>query len=461
MESYFVENGKRKKDPAFFRSESGVSTPIPLPDSYSQPVHKFPGLDTEQSSTGVIWCTEQATMKGYSAEDLSWTNLGQGAPEVGPIPGCHEKPNTLNVDVHSREYGSTAGIKELREAVANLYNAQYRVGKQSKYTYENVCIVPGGRAGLIRIAAILRDCYLSFFFPDYTAYSEMLSLFKNFAPIPVPLDSGDNYDIHLDIIQNELKRGVTALLTSNPRNPTGQALRGKDLKKLQDMCREQCLLIMDEFYSRFNYTDGCDGSSISSAYNIENVDQDPILILDGLTKAFRLPGWRICWILGPKEYVSALASAGSYLDGGANVPFQKAAVSLLEPNFVIREMAALQEHFKMKRDYCIQRLEGMGFQFKVKPTSTFYLWLDLSHLQGKIRTALGFFQECLREKVIVVPGIFFDLNPLARRELHDSPMFHYVRLSYGPDIESLKRGMDGIQRVVDKNRQIYSSLPIR
>jgi aspartate/methionine/tyrosine aminotransferase len=461
MDSYFVENARRKKDPAFFRSESGVSTPIPLPDVYTQPVHKFPGLDTEQSSTGVIWCTEQATDKGYTPDDLSWTNLGQGAPEVGPIPGCFEKPNTLNVDVHSREYGSTAGIKELREAVANLYNAHYRVGRQSQYTYENVCIVPGGRAGLIRIAAILSDCYLSFFFPDYTAYSEMLSLFKNFAPIPVPLDSSDNYDIHLDIIQNELNRGVTALLTSNPRNPTGQALRGNDLKKLQDMCRDRCLLIMDEFYSRYNYEEGCNGNSISSAYNIENVDRDPVLILDGLTKAFRLPGWRICWILGPKKYINALASAGSYLDGGSNVPFQKAAVSLLEPKFVIKEMAALQKHFMMKRDYCIHRLEAMGFKFKVKPTSTFYLWLDLSHLQGKIRTALGFFQECLREKVIVVPGIFFDLNPLARRELHDSPMFHYVRLSYGPDIESLKRGMDGIQRVVDKNKQIYSSLPIR
>lgn len=52
-------------------------------------------------------------------------------------------------------YGPTAGIKELRHAVANLYNETYRQGKDSKYTHENVCIVPGGRAGLIRIAAII------------------------------------------------------------------------------------------------------------------------------------------------------------------------------------------------------------------------------------------------------------------------------------------------------------------
>jgi hypothetical protein len=51
--------------------------------------------------------------------------------------------------------GPTAGIKPLREAVANLYNEHHRKGKESQYTWENVCIVPGGRAGLIRIAAVI------------------------------------------------------------------------------------------------------------------------------------------------------------------------------------------------------------------------------------------------------------------------------------------------------------------
>lgn len=55
-----------------------------------------------------------------------------------------------------------------------------------------------------------------------------------------------------------------------------------------------------------------------------------VLIIDGLTKRFRLPGWRVAWILGPKEFIKAMGSCGSYLDGGTNVPFQEAAVSMLE-----------------------------------------------------------------------------------------------------------------------------------
>lgn len=123
---------------------------------------------------------------------------------------------------------------------------------------------------------------------------------------------------------------------------------------------------------------------------------------------------------------------------------------MLEPNFVKTEMAALQTHFREKRDYVLSRLNKMGFHFRDVPDSTFYLWLDLSHLPDRIRNGLGFFEECLKEKVIVVPGIFFDLNPSSRRDLFDSPCHHFVRLSYGPRWEVLRKGIDGIERVLRK-----------
>ncbi len=138
------------------------------------------GLDPTRASTGVIWCTERAYEHGFLENPDEWANLGQGAPEVeDEIEGSFERPHEINVSMSGREYGPTAGIKPLRAAVANLYNEHHRKGKASQYTWENVCIVPGGRAGLIRIAAVLNNAYLGFFIPDYTAYNEMLSLFKN------------------------------------------------------------------------------------------------------------------------------------------------------------------------------------------------------------------------------------------------------------------------------------------
>jgi aspartate/methionine/tyrosine aminotransferase len=181
---------------------------------------------------------------------------------------------------------------------------------------------------------------------------------------------------------------------------------------------------MDEFYGGYNYTTNCDGTTISAASNVEDVDEDDVLLIDGLTKRFRLPGWRIAWIVGPKEFIKAIGSCGSYLDGGANVPFQEAAVEMLEPKMVREEMKALQKHFRNKRDYVIGRLREIGFDIKKVPESTFYVWLDLSCLPSQISDGLNFFQACLEEKVIVVPGIFFDLNPSRRRDLFDSPCHH-------------------------------------
>lgn len=132
------------------------------------------------------------------------------------------------------------------------------------------------------------------------------------------------------------------------------------------------------------------------------------------------------------------------------MPFQEAAVPMLEPTKVRGEMQALQRHFKMKRDFVIGRLRDMGFKITDVPEATFYLWLDLSVLHDKISDGLNFFQACLAEKVIVVPGIFFDLNPSHRRDLFDSPCHPFVRVSYGPAMDSLKKGMDGMERVVKK-----------
>ena len=77
------------------------------------------------------------------------------------------------------------GLKELRIKVAEYYNHLYRQGKDSKYTFENVCIVPGGRAGLTRCMAALGNTQVGYFTPDYTAYQQSLGLFVRITPSPL------------------------------------------------------------------------------------------------------------------------------------------------------------------------------------------------------------------------------------------------------------------------------------
>lgn len=74
--------------------------------------------------------------------------------------------------------------------------------------------------------------------------------------------------------------------------------------------------------------------TVSSAAYVEDVNEDPVLIVNGLTKNWRCPGFRICWIVGPKPICEMLSSAGSFLDGGANAPLQKLALPLMDMDFI-------------------------------------------------------------------------------------------------------------------------------
>ena len=92
----------------------------------------------------------------------------------------------------------------------------------------------------------------------------------------------------------------------------------------------------------------------------------------------------------------------------------------------------------------------MGFIIDVDPEATFYAWCDISKLPGILSQSDMFFKECLKEKVITVPGVFFDVNP-GKRRLHVHSRYHtYVRISFGPSMETLKTGLDSIERVIKK-----------
>jgi len=103
--------------------------PKGLPQITNPDEETVPGIE-HPGSTGVIYCSDRAMANGFSySSSHEWANLGQGAPEVGPIPEAPERPNTIPLPLDSLEYAPTTGVKALREAVANLYNYTYRQGK--------------------------------------------------------------------------------------------------------------------------------------------------------------------------------------------------------------------------------------------------------------------------------------------------------------------------------------------
>jgi N-succinyldiaminopimelate aminotransferase len=390
--------------------------------------------------TGVIYVTTEAAKRGFRAGDPAWCNLGQGQPETGPLPGAPPRVEKVAIDVDDQEYAPIPGIAELREAIADLYNRLYRRGMRSQYSAENVSVSGGGRAALTRAAASLGHVNLGHFLPDYTAYEELLDIFKAFTSIPILLEGERGYAFSVDDLRREIHgRGLAALLLSNPCNPTGKHVRGDELAAWVDLARElDCALLFDEFYSHYMWNVPAGALPIESAARyVEDVDRDPIVIFDGLTKNWRYPGWRVTWTIGPRKVIEAVASAGSFLDGGGSKPLQRAAIPLLEDAHVTAETEAIHAVFGRKRDRLVAGLEHLGITTDRAPDGTFYVWGKVGRLPAPLDDGMGFFRAALDKQVIVVPGEFFDVNPGKRRSQRVSRFRRHVRFSFGPSAQNL------------------------
>jgi aspartate/methionine/tyrosine aminotransferase len=400
--------------------------------------------------TGVIYVMTEAAKLGYKTGDAKWCNLGQGMPETGPLPGGPKRQGAVPIDPADQEYAPVPGVWELRQAVADLYNARYRADKKSKYTAENVAVAGGGRAALTRVAASLGAVNLGHFLPDYTAYEELLDIFHSFTSIPVMLEPETGYAFDAAALRREIEgRGLGAVLVSNPANPTGKVIAGDELAAWVATGRKlDCAMIFDEFYSHYVWNEPGKTPTVSAARYVDDVDEDPVVILDGLTKNWRYPGWRVSWIVAPKAAIESFSSAGSFLDGGGSRPLQRAAVELLSPKHADAEAAAIQAAFRAKRDLMTAKLEAMGVVLDGPADGTFYCWGSVAKLPAPLNTGMGFFRAALEKKVIVVPGEFFDVNPGRRRTGRSSRFRSHVRFSFGPDEAIVRAGLERLKTLL-------------
>ena len=394
---------------------------------------------------GMVWVIAQAEKKGFSPTDPEWCNFGKGQPETGRLVDGPPRINSVHILDEDFGYGPVNGTLEMREAVADHYNTLYRHGKKH-YTAANVAIAQGGRLMLSRVFKALQG-KLGYQTPDYAGYQDLMnSAQKCLDMVHVPTTEDTQFAVTPEHFE-EVAQELDSFICSNPNNPTGHVMRGDDLASFCETARSTgCSLVMDEFYSHFIYEDGDeDCGPVSAAAHVEDPDEDPVLIIDGMTKCFRYPGWRLAWVLGPPEVIDIIGYVGSGMDGGPSTVSQRMALDALKANYMSAETENLRRTFIVKRDMMISRLEALGLRC-MPCNGTFYVWCCLENLPSPINTDMGFFEAGLDHKIIVGPGRFFDISP-GKTSSDPSRFENWVRFSFGPSYENIDYGLSRVEEL--------------
>ena len=402
---------------------------------------------------GVAQAMVDAAEFGYRSGRPDWCDLSQGQPDVGRIEGAPNRLTWITLEPHDHSYGPAGGIDELREAVADHYNRLYRTGEDSKYKKENVSIASGGRLMLWKIFATFDSISVGYKFPDSASYHDLLTQHLDRVK-PVPVQTGPDESFHLEparLAKAMAANKLRAFLIGNPCNPTGDLIQGGDLKAYLAAARKnKCTLVMDESYSHFIYgEDGAPGSGpVSAAAYVRNVEKEPVLIVDGLSKNFRYPGWRLSWAVGPSSVIENLERAATGFDGGPSLPAQRLAIKALDPERADEETTAVRRLFAKKRNVMLEGLEAVGIRGERPPLGTFYVWAELGGLSKPLNDANGFFKAALERKVVTIPGRFFDVNP-AKTHPPMKELKKWVRFSFGPSEDKISTGLERLGEMIE------------
>ncbi|MCC7476818.1 pyridoxal phosphate-dependent aminotransferase [bacterium] len=400
---------------------------------------------------GVIYVVAEAHKLGFYNGHPDWCNLGQGQPEVGPMAGAPERLSAVELEAGDHAYGPLGGTDEMRDCIAAHYNRLYRQGK-SQYSRDHVSVASGGRLALTRVFNALADQPVAYQIPDYTAYEDLLGYQQHRMQLILLEGREENgFAIPAAELRSAMEQqGARAFIFSNPCNPTGAVVQGEELAAYIKAGTENgCTIVHDEFYSHFIYNaDGSPGSGpVSAAAHIEDVDNEPHLLVDGLTKSFRYPGWRMGWVIGPPEMIEMINRASSAIDGGPSRIVQRAALRVLEPARADQETTALRQVFARKRNLMLERLSAMGIRCSCPPAGTFYVWASLADLPAPWNDSDHFFREALQRRVMTVPGRFFDVNPGQTRP-RPSPYQQWMRFSFGPPEDNVRMGLERLAEML-------------
>jgi aspartate/methionine/tyrosine aminotransferase len=240
----------------------------------------------------------------------------------------------------------------------------------------------------------------------------------------------EGWALSAEEIIERVRPDTRCIFVNSPCNPTGWVMQARDQETLLEFCRErQILLIADEVYHRMVYN----GAASAPSFLTIARDDDPVVIVYGLSKSWAMTGWRLGWVITPRETASTWQIMSENFNTGATVFAQRAAATaLLEGEQLVADRLA---HYRRGRDIVMELLSGHPRIRLTEPAGAFYAFPGLDGIASSLDFALGLLAA---EDVGVAPGYTFGEG----NEQH-------VRLCFARSHDQLREGLERMLRYLD------------
>ena len=325
-------------------------------------------------------------------------------------------------------YSQNAGLLALRETIHDYYMRKENLD----YMADGETIVTvGAMEGLYLALLALLDPGDEVLIPApyYVNYVQMCQM-CNAVPVVIDNPDADGLTFNVEDIEAAITPRTRLIMINTPSNPSGKIIPHEKLEAIADMAkRHDLVVISDEVYKSLIY-DRDDYRSIAA---IDGMRERTILI-NSLSKEFCMTGWRIGYVLGPSEVITAMTKLQENVAACAPLPSQYAAIEALSGKEDYS--GAMVEVFRRRRDLLtagIQAIKGLDC---TAPEATFYLMVDIS---ATGMTSEEFAFELLKkEHVALVPGITYG-----------KCCDRYVRIAFTVDEDIIREGVARIRRFVE------------
>ncbi|MCL2485411.1 MAG: pyridoxal phosphate-dependent aminotransferase [Endomicrobia bacterium] len=374
-----------------------------------------------------------AKAKALQQQGVDVISFGTGEPDFDTPENIKAAAITA-INKGFTKYCPVPGTPDLKKAIVDKLKKENNL----EYSPEEIIVSCGAKHSIYNVfQAIFNDGdEVIIPAPYWVSYPDM-AILAGAVPVIIHTDDKKGFKIEPEAVQKAITPKTKAIVINSPSNPTGVTYSLEELSAIVKVCVDNNILIIsDEIYEKLVY----DNFKFYSTAAVFPEAKKLTIVINGVSKAYAMTGWRIGYAAGPKDIISSMTKIQSQSTSNPTSFCLKASVEAL--NGPQDEVEKMRKEFEKRRDYIVERLNKIEGITCLKPNGAFYVFPNFSKIIGKtlggkvINNDMDLADYLLEKaEIAVVPGSAFGAEG-------------YLRFSYATSMELIAKGIDRLEAAI-------------